>query len=259
MLPKITQEQMEQYGVVSAPDELKGRPEDTKAVFDRLVRELLAVVVNDVIDAHNKLDEDANARIDGVVEELKKVSEINVENLGANNIALDKKGEDTLAQAYGLTSLVPTVYEALAKLGVLGNRVDYLANPDTFLKESTSALFGLSGAAVPDDVFCAINSGFARIVSGVVTGSTSAGEDDPNSITFPFEPKLVLVTEPSQDITPATSHFIWQEGVTSQDTVNSSYGYRKRRFRREGNTLFWWSDLPDKAACATCGNYVAIG
>lgn len=260
MLEKITEQDLEQYGVVSAPDELKGAPADVKAVFDRLVKEVVVKAVNEIIEAHNELDADVNLRIDEVVEELKNVAGVNAEDLGSNNIALDKKGETTLAEQYGLTSLVPNVHEALAKLGPVAGRVDYLADPGTFLKGSTAALFGLGDTAVPDDVFRAIDSGFARIVSGVVTGSVSAGEDSPNSITFPFGPKLVLVTDSSsQGIATSTDHFIWQEGVTEQDTINSNYGYRHRCFKREGNTLFWWSQIPDQAPCATCGMYIAIG
>lgn len=54
-LNPITAEQIAQYGVVAAPDKLTGKPKDNKAVFDRLVRELVAVVVNEVIDAANEL------------------------------------------------------------------------------------------------------------------------------------------------------------------------------------------------------------
>lgn len=51
----ITAEEIAQYGVVAAPDRLIGRPADNKAVFDRLVRELVAVVVNSIIDETNNL------------------------------------------------------------------------------------------------------------------------------------------------------------------------------------------------------------
>lgn len=259
MLEKITEQELDQYGVVSAPDYLTGRPADVKAVFDRLVRDLVAAVVNRIIDAHNGLDESVNKRIDNVIEELKNVSQINAENLGSNNIALDKAGKTALAELYATGELVPTVHGALKKLGALGAMVDYLADPGTFLKPETAALFGLDETAVPDDAFRVIGGTFPRIVSGVVTGAIDAGEDNPNSITFPFEPKLVLVTQPEQDVTAVTSHFVWQEGVTKQDTINSNYGYRHRCFKREGNTLYWWCDMPGYAACATCGNYVAIG
>lgn len=54
-LEHITAEQIAQYGVVAAPDKLTGRPAQNKAIFDRLVRELVAEVVNDIIDEANNL------------------------------------------------------------------------------------------------------------------------------------------------------------------------------------------------------------
>ena len=54
-LQHITPDQIAQYGVIAAPDRLTGRAEDNKKIFDRLVRELVAVVVNSIIDKTNEL------------------------------------------------------------------------------------------------------------------------------------------------------------------------------------------------------------
>ena len=54
-LEHITPEQVAQYGVVAAPDRLTGRAQDNKAIFDRLVRELVALVVYDIIERSNEL------------------------------------------------------------------------------------------------------------------------------------------------------------------------------------------------------------
>lgn len=54
-LQHITPEQIAEYGVVAAPDRLTGKAQDNKAIFDRLVRELVAIVVNDIIDKTNEL------------------------------------------------------------------------------------------------------------------------------------------------------------------------------------------------------------
>ena len=51
----ISAEQIAEYGVVAAPDRLTGKAQENKAVFDRLVRELVAVVVNRIIDKTNEL------------------------------------------------------------------------------------------------------------------------------------------------------------------------------------------------------------
>lgn len=54
-LQHITAEQIAEYGVVAAPDRLTGKANDNKMIFDRLVRELVAGVVNDIIDKTNEL------------------------------------------------------------------------------------------------------------------------------------------------------------------------------------------------------------
>lgn len=50
-LNKITDAQMNAYGVVSAPDILTGTPAQNKAVFDRLIRSVVAVYFNALVDA----------------------------------------------------------------------------------------------------------------------------------------------------------------------------------------------------------------
>jgi hypothetical protein len=62
---------------------------------------------------HTGANKTVQQALDGIATELRNISEIKAENLGANNIALDKKGEAKLAEAYGLNSLVPTVHDAL--------------------------------------------------------------------------------------------------------------------------------------------------
>ena len=48
---KITAEEISGKGVVSAPDKLSGTAAENKALFDRLVRELVAEKLNELIDA----------------------------------------------------------------------------------------------------------------------------------------------------------------------------------------------------------------
>jgi hypothetical protein len=47
---KITAEQISSNGVVSAPDRLEGTPAENKAVFDKLIKDIVAVAANGVID-----------------------------------------------------------------------------------------------------------------------------------------------------------------------------------------------------------------
>jgi len=69
-------------------------------------------------------------------------------------------------------------------------------NKTTLLKDATAALFGLGANAVPDDAFVAIKTMFdgrVRLASGTYAGTGTYGEDNKNSLTFPFPPKVVLI------------------------------------------------------------------
>ena len=50
-LQKITEAQLAEKGVRSAPDVLNGTPAQNKAIFDRLVTELIAIYYNNLVDA----------------------------------------------------------------------------------------------------------------------------------------------------------------------------------------------------------------
>ena len=56
-LKKITDAEMDAAGVVAAPDVLSGTPAQNKAVFDRMVRQLVAPAYNAAVDAINEIDD----------------------------------------------------------------------------------------------------------------------------------------------------------------------------------------------------------
>lgn len=56
-LQKITEQQMDAVGVVSAPDVLSGTTSENKAVFDKMIRQLVAPAYNAAVDAINALEE----------------------------------------------------------------------------------------------------------------------------------------------------------------------------------------------------------
>ena len=56
-LQKITQEQMDAAGVVAAPDVLSGTASENKAIFDRMVRQLVAPAYNAAVDAINAINQ----------------------------------------------------------------------------------------------------------------------------------------------------------------------------------------------------------
>lgn len=49
-LKKITETELNEYGVIAAPDILTGTTQENKAVFDRLIRSIVAVVFNQLVD-----------------------------------------------------------------------------------------------------------------------------------------------------------------------------------------------------------------
>ena len=80
LIKKITAEDIAQYGVVAAPDKLEGDPGQNKAIFDRLVRELVANAVNQAIDVVNgispQIEEWAEAEAQRILnEENRKTAE----------------------------------------------------------------------------------------------------------------------------------------------------------------------------------------
>lgn len=51
MLQKITEQQMDEKGVISAPNVLNGTAADNKRVFDKLIRQVVSVLFNQLVDA----------------------------------------------------------------------------------------------------------------------------------------------------------------------------------------------------------------
>lgn len=54
-LEKITEEQMDTYGVCAAPDILSGTAAENKNLFDRMTRQLVVPVLNDCIEAISQM------------------------------------------------------------------------------------------------------------------------------------------------------------------------------------------------------------
>ena len=80
----------------------------------------------------------------------------------------------------------------------------------TFLKDDTAALYGLTSEAVPDDALAILSKAIlingneytdvngaavpqVKIETGSYVGTGTYGEDNPCSLAFNFEPKLVLI------------------------------------------------------------------
>lgn len=85
LIPKITAEQLAQMGVVAAPDRLTGNPKDNKLIFDRLIREVVAVAVNTAIDVLNEMIPAENER--AAAEAAREEAESNRESAEADRRA----------------------------------------------------------------------------------------------------------------------------------------------------------------------------
>lgn len=83
-------------------------------------------------------------------------------------------------------------------------------------------------------------SGFARIETGSYVGTGTSGESNPNTLTFGFKPKMLMVS--SSAINTAGSNLItpmiWFDGVMSAFASPSGY---TNNFTMDGNTISWYS------------------
>jgi hypothetical protein len=130
------------------------------------------------------------------------------------------------------------------------------------LDDNTKTAFGLGGSAVPKDVFGVIKATLdnrARIVTGSYTGTGKYGVNNPNSLSFPFQPKFLILTE---GLSINVSHMdwaVWYEGLSYINCCNNSSGMK---IMQSGNELSWSCELTAHEqfnAPNTTYHYIAIG
>ena len=102
----------------------------------------------------------------------------------------------------------------------------------------------------------------AKITTGSYTGTGTYGASNPNSLTFDFEPKLVIcgiaTTGLKPDGTYWSNGFVWYFGTPIQYTGSGKI----INMRVDGNTLSWYStnDMTSQLNySAQAYNYIAIG
>lgn len=127
-----------------------------------------------------------------------------------------------------------------------------------------------------NDAMAKIDAGVAaagncKIVTGTYTGTGEYGEEHPNTLTFPFEPKLVIITKPPTDYSSYTSEIaVWIRGQPygNMRFSESSGGATGRCFSDtlswRGNTLAWYAQGSDANAAMQLNAsvtyyYAAIG
>lgn len=154
-------------------------------------------------------------------------------------------------------------------------------NKASLLKDTTAALFGKTNAAVPDDILSLLSKSViaqgtkitdvlgnliaipagqikdgVKIATGSYTGTGTYGSSNPNSLTFEFNPKLVLVNDNYQYglIAIKGSTGALAAANTMQQYV--SWG---------SNTVSWYCNGTRQSAnnqynaAGTTYNYIAIG
>lgn len=138
-------------------------------------------------------------------------------------------------------------------------------NKATLLKDATAALFGLTSAAVPDDVFAAIATGRAQIETGTYDGTGTYGTSNKNTLTFGFVPKIVIVS----GLDYGSEGYGGLPWITGQTTVVSYWGANSSGMWMgtatcawNGNTIQWYSGVDAIRQLNKSGKtyyYVAIG
>ena len=118
-------------------------------------------------------------------------------------------------------------------------------NKDTFLSDSTAALYGLGSSALPDDILGAIKNLLDQkvvLTTGSYTGTGSYGSSNRNTLTFPFVPSLVVI-QPNDggrfDATTPAASYIWGNATMAVTVSNRAFG---NIVTISGKTMSWYED-----------------
>lgn len=101
-----------------------------------------------------------------------------------------------------------------------------------------------------------------KIETGSYVGTGTYGQSNPNTLTFGFVPRLVMVSPTASGFTDNTlsKPFLWFEGITS--VLDKAFGYNNN-VTREGNTISWYTGasypLNQFNISGTIYYYIAIG
>ena len=135
-------------------------------------------------------------------------------------------------------------------------------NKASLLKDATAVLYGQGVDAVPDDILSILSKAVLfvdgylkdiggskvgpRIETGSYVGTGTYGPSNKNSLTFDFEPKIVVLFGANTDAylnadTSATSvMLLW--GVTNSLAVNGTSSVYFNSVEYAGNTMSWNAD-----------------
>lgn len=101
-----------------------------------------------------------------------------------------------------------------------------------------------------------------KIETGSYVGTGTYGASNPNTLTFGFVPRLVMVSPTASGFADnsLSKPFLWFEGITS--VLDKAYGYNNN-VTRDGNTISWYTGasypLNQFNISGTIYYYIAIG
>lgn len=113
-------------------------------------------------------------------------------------------------------------------------------NKATLLQDTTAALFGQGADATPNGIFSDIYNMLGErliLYTTSYTGTGEVGQSHPNSITFPYPPKFVLINDGRGYLDYGS--FKWFPGNTSVSIGASSVF--TNTVSLSGNTLSWYN------------------
>lgn len=167
----------------------------------------------------------------------------------------------------GNITLRNTSYTNPKALRVISEKVDRDAGDWAYLQSSNRSAYPDSGTSggyeyeylgIPFD-----NAVTApKIETGSYIGTGTYGQSNPNTLTFGFVPRLVMVSPTASGFTDNTlsKPFLWFEGITS--VLDKAFGYNNN-VTREGNTISWYTGasypLNQFNISGTIYYYIAIG
>lgn len=122
----------------------------------------------------------------------------------------------TLKNQYNVTPVSAWKQGAFVVFFLDDGNVAYVDDTPSYTKDetllsSTLSLYGLSTSSVPDTVFRKIPELInkrALITTGTYTGNNTVGPENPNELTFPFEPYLVGIMPNTESDNVTTFSFI---------------------------------------------------
>ena len=111
-----------------------------------------------------------------------------------------------------------------------------------FVQKSGSSIEGTETTAYGGQIFDASDTGeTAKIATGSYTGTGTYGSDNPCSLTFDFEPKILIIMPNTTASQPYSGYWIQGSNWMMVNWVGSSYSNFRNEMTVSGNKATWYS------------------